>query len=610
MNTPKIHVLPVDLVNKIAAGEVVERPASVVKEAVENALDAEAKRIAVHVEEGGRKLIRITDDGCGMGPDDLAWALKPHSTSKLNSDADLAAIRTLGFRGEALASIASVAQVRLTSRPPDEAAGTVVLAEGGREDQPQPVGAPPGTCVEVRNLFFNVPARRKFLRAPQTEMTHVTEQFMLQAMGHPQVHFTLSHSKRDLYQLPPASDRRRRITELFGEEIGSELLAVECEKPQLTLQAWIGTPAIARPNTKMQYFFVNGRAIRDRYMGHALREAYRGMLDKGRSPVAFVFLTVDPTLVDVNVHPTKSEVRWRDSNRIHSLLLGALREKFLTTDLTPRFQPPQPPAATEQSQSTRAAMADFFKSIPPLQGTFPSQAPFTKPASSLGGQASSPPAAPMAQPKRQEQTPSAPPPFSAGGHSFPSERKKSLQLHDAYLVTPTDDGLMIVDQHALHERMLYQQLTRRLTEGKLDAQQLLIPEPLDVTPEQLRAAQQATDLLDKLGFQLTELGPDCLGVNTVPMLLCDAPIAELVLGILNKLAESSGQADSEELLGDVVEMMACKAAVKAGQHLSDSEIEDLLARREELEGSATCPHGRPTTLKLTLRDLEKQFKRT
>ena len=619
----EIRVLSKHLVNKIAAGEVIERPASVVKELLENALDAGATRIDLSVEEGGRKLVRVTDDGGGMSAEDLALAFRPHATSKIADDEDLFAIRTMGFRGEALASVASISHAHIRTRRPDEPGGHEVSAGGDEVGEVRPCAAAPGTTVTVKDLFFNTPARRKFLRTVNTEFGHVTEQFARLSLPHPRVAFTLTHNGREVQNLPAVEATTRRARDLFGDDLADALLPVRPRGGGVKIAGLLAPPAAARGSGKWQYFFLNGRYVRDPVLAHALREAYRGLVDPNRRPVALLFLEVDPAAVDVNVHPTKIEVRFHDSQRVHGELLAALRYTLNHANLTPAASldraeafddsPPQSPDEQRRRQGLREALADFFKSVPPQQPSF-SDLP------AAGGRPGGPAhahatheraGAPVASPRSDPFPPAAdgqapPAPLPAAATIPPA----TLQVHDAYLITADADGLLIVDQHALHERVLYNQFRRRLTAGPLTAQRMLIPETVSLTAEESAALTDAADLLARLGIEVTAFGPDSVAVQQFPALLVarKVPVGEFIRELLDKLRE--GLPDPERILEELLEMMACKAAVKAGDPLSPEEIDDLLAARDTVEKASSCPHGRPTTIKLSLKDLEKQFKRT
>jgi DNA mismatch repair protein MutL len=613
------------LVNKIAAGEVIERPASLVKELVENALDAEATRIDVAIEDGGRKLVAVTDNGCGMGPGDLALAFAPHATSKIATEEDLYDIGTMGFRGEALASVASVshAHIRSTLRKPDGPTATEgyeIEAAGETLGPVRPCPAAAGTTVTVRDLFFNTPARRKFLRTANTELGHVGEQVARLALPHPQVAFTLSHNGRTVTDLPATDSTLQRARDLFGDELADGLLPIAARSGPVKIAGLIAAPAAARSSSRWQYFFLNGRYIRDRTLAHALREAYRGLADPNRWPAALIFITLDPREVDVNVHPTKIEVRFRDGQLVYGELLAALRETLNRSDLTPAaaLPPAAPPReekdAEQRRESIRSALADFFRSAAPPQPRldFPpssyqpeerqSQETFAAEAS-----IAHPGAMGQAEPAIAEAPATTKQPLTVAA-ALP---EWAIQVHNTYIVAACADGLLIVDQHALHERLIYNDLRRRVVEANLASQRMLIPPVLKVTTAEADVLGRSGELLGRVGIEAAPFGPDTWAVQRFPSLLAGRGVnaAAFLRELLDKLTDDEATS-SERLLEEVLEMLACKAAVKAGQSLTASEMQALLARREESEQASSCPHGRPTTIKLSLRELEKQFKRT
>jgi DNA mismatch repair protein MutL len=662
----KIRVLPDLLVNKIAAGEVVERPASVVKELVENSIDAGSTRIAVAIEDGGKELIRVTDDGEGMSAEDLQLAVLPHATSKLADEEDLYAIASMGFRGEALASIGAVSNLRIVSRPRGAIEGHQITVAGDKVQASGAVGSPEGTTLEVRDLFFNVPARRKFLRTRATETGHINEQFARLALGFPEIAFELSNGGRSVHQLPVAQTLRERIAGLYGAELGAALIAIEREEHGLVIEAYAAPPIQSRSTTSWQYVFVNGRYIRDRFIQHAVREAYRGLMEHDRQPVYFLFLTIDPAAVDVNVHPTKIEVRWRDSNLIHSQILSAFRESFLRADLTPALRAGRadagggfgrpggfgggggtPPAGGADADAVRARMADLLRSAAPIVGD---SAPpsYRESDVAMRGPFSPPPGSPHSGYAAQHSAlstqhsgsdtphpalgldqgaalwramygPTGEPGEGAAsvaplpGGRAPDRARRAIQLHNTYLVVETDEGMLIIDQHALHERILYNQFCARLTTGPLESQRLLLPETLNVAPRQVALLQEQEALLQQLGIEVTPFGRDAVAIQSVPGLLKDteaAPFLRDLLDRLEEMVEHGKITHAETVLHELLDMMACKAAVKAGDPLTPDEIDALVAQKDLVEKSSNCPHGRPTTLRLTVSDLEKQFKRT
>ncbi len=651
---PAIHRLPPHLVNKIAAGEVIERPASVVKELVENAIDAGASRIEVTVEDGGKKRISVRDDGCGMGADDLEMAFTAHATSKISSDEDLFRIDTMGFRGEALASIASISHAHIRTRPRQDgqAEGFEIRASGQTIEPVRPCASAEGTTITIRDLFFNTPARRKFLRTTATELGHVSEQMTRLALPHPQIAFRLEHNGRENMNLPATTSTAQRAGDLFGPDLGESLMPlVSRQSGSVTVQGLIAPPVAARSSAKWQYFFLNGRYVRDRLLTHALREAYRGLVDPSKYPVALVFIEIDPSEVDVNVHPSKIEVRFRDTQAVHGSLLGSLKETLNRARLTPdarlgpasRDAPPEPEPAdgrdTEaRRQSLREALADFFKSQPappqrlnyhsdrddkPGQPDRPGQRPRTpepqgrvqrfEPGLPLTGHRS---AAGTADVVRQGKVPAATPTPEPGalakpGAPQPMAHQGVLQIHETYLVAPCADGLLIVDQHALHERILYNQFSRRLAEGALTGQRLLIPETVTVTASETALLAAHADLLDRLGMEVESFGPESAAIQQFPAALLDRKVEpQAFLRELLDILTEDETAGAERVLEDVLAMMACKAAIKANHPLTQQEMADLLARGAEATKSSACPHGRPTTLKLTIAELEKQFHRT
>ena len=562
----RIRVLAPDVVNKIAAGEVIERPASVLKELVENALDAGAKSVRVDLDEGGRKLLRVTDDGGGMGPEDLALAFEPHATSKLVTDEDLFAVSTFGFRGEALASIGSVARVRLASRPPG-GDGHEIVVDAGRATEVKPAACPPGTVVEVRNLFQNVPVRRKFLRSVEVETEHAVEVFSRFAVARPEVRFDLFVDGERRHALAP-SDRPARIGVFFGDELSGQLREVEGPG----FKAWIAPPHASRVTSKGVLFYLNGRFIRDRVLLRAVSEAYREMIPHGRHPVVFLFLDLPPGDVDVNVHPTKIEVRFRNVWRLHDAVASTLRKALLGGDLDARLGPLQLAGrGPEEPPAAARAVVDFFSGIPP---------------------------APEAGPALVAAMVSAPPLVSTG--------KRVFQLHDRYIVEEVEDGIRIIDQHALHERLMLDEFRKQYASAAVAKQRLLIPVVVELGRERRERLDELKELLDSFGLEVDEYGRGAVAVRAVPALVADQDPATLLLDFLDHSTE--GDADVPAL-EHALEFLACRSAVKFGRRLAAEEIERLLRDAEGLDYSATCAHGRPTAIRLTLTDLERFFRR-
>jgi len=576
------------MVNMIAAGEVIERPASVVKELMENSIDSEATSIKIVIEDGGRKLISVTDNGCGMDAEDLAVAFEPHATSKIKNSDDLRRINTLGFRGEALASIASVALVRAVSRAEGSAEAYRIEIDCGRKSQVAPCSADYGTTIEVRDLFYKLPARRRFLKTANTEMTHITEQFTRIALANNTVGMTLVHNGREIYRLSAHQTVRQRIAELISNEIADNLIETELDEKNIHIFALLGRAEIARTNNKLQYVFINGRFVRDKFVSHAIKEAYRGVIEPDRFPVVFLFIQMPPEEVDVNVHPTKIEVRFYNPNLVHSQVLGCLRTKLLGTGWEAPAKLPasvtgrsttKTPTGGPRSREIAEAMAEFFKRHRPAQ----TQRHFDY---STAG------------------------PVQSRPEPIPKEQTRAVQIHDSYIVAQVEDGFIVIDQHALHERIMYEALSSRIRQHKLESQRLLIPESLEVTDAQLDALEANREFVERLGIELSPFGPKLLAVQAFPVILANVAPGDFVSDLLDLLADRELTRDADKLLNEVLNMAACKAAIKAGQKLTDSEIEQLLADREKLQHPARCPHGRPTAIKFTMAELEKQFKRT
>lgn len=817
---PEIRELSKSMINKIAAGEVVERPANVVKELVENSVDAGAKRIEIVVEKSGSDLIKIVDNGCGIAAEQLVLALSPHSTSKISEADDLFRIHTLGFRGEALASIAEVSQLVLSSRTADAEAGAQIRSDGGVFDEIVPCGRPVGTTVEARNLFFNVPARRKFLKSPTTEFGHISEAVVRIALPRSDVHFVLKHNGRTVYDLPATNDRKERIGRVFGADVASRLVEIESEYKNVKVTGFVGLPDLSRGSQSLQYIFLNGRHIRDRALQHALTEAYRGLLVSGRHPVAFLNIATPPDFVDVNVHPSKLEVRFVDGQAIYASVLGAIRDKFLRSDLTSRpndaeldaaarrtqnafaqerssspaptnrptspvvsdepnaevrelrFVPdvdsrdpiaaldesvaeerrrdvlgwltgksksngdrandapktsestqdaqtpplsdlPQPPkspnlsdadvvdaanAALDEAAALDASPSDAvpqrprtqtpsfglggaseFRKFPPLASSFSARGdapksssqtsePTFKPGTFGGtrdfdapGAADKSPESPNspglsrpnadssnATPPNADSPENAAPLKSTQPQFFNAEElaapvanaatlrervaannagrfrpnvplenqvaynaagKPVVQICRRYLAMEAKGGLAVVDQHALHERILYERLKANFSAGKLDAQRLLVPEVVDLTPTEHPVALENRELFANLGILVDDFGGSSVVVNGYPAILRAASPSEIFLAALATLQRNRGKLERADLLDESLKQMACKAAIKAGDSLRPDAIVELIAAAEEELQSHHCPHGRPSTLVFSVQEIDKLFKR-
>ena len=589
----QIRVLDQNMVNMIAAGEVIERPASVVKELLENSIDAGATKITLRLEDGGRKLISVTDNGCGMDADDLGTAFLPHATSKLKTTADLLNISTMGFRGEALASIGAVAKVSIVSRVAEAIEANKIEVDCGDKDVVRPASGDYGTTIEVRDLFYKLPGRKKFMRTANTEMGHITEQFIRIALARCQLDMTLIHNDRELHRLISGQGIRQRIEQLFSRQF-ENLISVCSEEKNLAVTGLIGRSEHGRANAKYQYIFLNGRYIRDKFIFHAIKEAYRGVIEHDKFPVIFLFLKMPCHSYDVNVHPTKIEVRFENANLLHSQILGVLRQKLLSLDLDVKAHLP---VDNSERGGVREAMGEFFQNNKFVGGSG-QQLDFSgisaRSDSSASGRRGT-----FYEPATMSESISGP--------------RKYLQLHDSFIVSQTDEGFVIIDQHALHERIIYEDLCRRIASSEvrnLESQKLLIPESFEVTEVQAEVLEANSGLLKKLGIEIASFGPGTMAVHAFPTLLSKVKPIEFVQDLMDLLTESASAVDAERLLHKVLDMASCKAAIKAGQSLSEGEIQQLLADKSVLERGSRCPHGRPTTITFSLAELGKQFKRT
>ena len=622
-----IRQLPDSVVNKIAAGEVIERPASVVKELLENSIDAGATRIDVRLEQGGRELIRVTDNGCGIAADELPLAISNHATSKITSADDLFEVATMGFRGEALASIAEVSRLTLRTRTADADCGAELRVNGGVASAVEPAGCPVGTSMEVRELFFNTPVRQRFLRTPQTEVGHATEAFVRIALANPHVHCRLEHGQREVYDLSPADDWRLRIADLFGNELADSLLEIESTDPPISLYGYAANPQHSRANNRLQYLFLNGRNIRDRALQHALGEAYRGLLLTGRFPICFLRFDMPANLADVNVHPTKLEVRFQDGGKLYSQLLSTLRSKFLSTDLRAAGgnQASSTPESEEQvaasGPSDIVAWAKQELTQQRLDGPERAPAPHAtsreplvlhrmppefKPFPSGNGNAATANALREAATQIESSGEDVSASFSTAV-DLPLAR--AIQLHNRYLIVETDQGMEIIDQHALHERILYEQIRAKVAEEALETQSLLVPEPVDLTADEAAAVLEHRELLARLGVGVEPFGGDTVLVSSYPAMLANLPPRDVLSEIVQKLTSADRLPEAGELFDDLLHTVACKAAVKYGDRLTPEEITALLQHRHLTENHHHCPHGRPTALVFSCDDLDKQFKR-
>lgn len=641
-----IRTLPDVLASQIAAGEVVERPSSVVKEVVENALDAGASRIQIDLEQGGIELIRVSDDGVGIPRDELALALEPHATSKVASAEELERIATLGFRGEALASIASVSRISIRSRTADEPGASVISCEGGLNPVVRPAAGPVGTCVEVRTLFFNTPARRKFLRTVATEQSKCADVVRDLAISHPAVGFRLTCDGRVQLDLPPGQTPRQRAVKVIGEELAGQLIEVSADQMDdsrgVALWGLVGRPSIARATRAAQHIFVRGRSVRDRTIQHAVQEAFRGLIEPSRFPTAVLLIEMSPAAVDVNVHPQKAEVRFRDSGVVHSVVFQSIKRALQEADLTPTaaslgglmnaaraggghaagnvggnwnggsaaILPASAPTARQEVQvgpiAEAARFVEYFTRRDAPTGRFSYQA--LREALSASdvvqiAESTAKLATPALEGGVQEMPDTALP--------TPTPAPRHMQVHNSYVVTQDEQGVVIVDQHALHERVMFEGLLARVAHADLESQPLLSPVVVDAAAAQIDRLENLADLLGRLGIVAEPMGPRSVGIRAFPTFLFERGVdpREFMTDLLERAESSAFDPSAEETLRDVLDMMACKAAIKAGDRLDESQLRALLELRERVERSSNCPHGRPTSVRLTIRELDKLFGR-
>ena len=590
----RIKVLPETVVTKIAAGEVIERPASVLKELVENAIDAGATQIEIQLEEGGKKLIKVSDNGVGMDADDLKIAFLSHATSKLRSDDDLFSINTLGFRGEALPSIGSISQTRIISRTKDALVGSEIQIEGGQLSKIKEKGAPEGTQIDVQNLFYNTPVRRKFLKSTQTEMAHISEMVTRFALSYPKIHFTTLHNGKNVLIFPTAKNLKERINTIYGKEISENLLEINLKEPDISVYGYILPPTHNRPNTKMQFIFLNGRYIRDNIIFHAINAAYRNLLMSRRSPIVFLNLQIDSREVDVNVHPTKIEVRFKNTGLIHDQLYATIRSALMQTESHTSFQATSQHNRPNAESSTTAA------------NTF------------VGGVE-----AQLRQDKEVSSSPDKETPYRKDEHKqdvLPSAEDKPLfrqeikltshiQIHNSYIIEETAEGLNIIDQHALHEVVLYHEIMEHIKSSRLAIQKLLIPALIELAPRDFVTIMSLKEKFDTLGLEIEEFGKSTIAIRTHPQILKNLDFHSLIQSVLEEIDSDDVKGETDNILSKIVEVMACKGAVKAGQRLATQEIQSLLEQRKDNIVTSFCPHGRPTALEFKISELEKQFKR-
>ncbi len=593
----KIQILPENLANQIAAGEVVERPASVVKELVENSLDAAASEIFVDIEKGGKTLVRVTDNGHGMKKDDAFLSLERHATSKVKCAEDLFALHTMGFRGEALPAIASVSRLRLTTRSVEDDAGWQIYAEAGTIRQADAVGVAPGTVVEVRNLFFNTPGRRKFLRKEETEFGHVADVVSRLALSRPDVHFRLSHNGRNYLEAYRHNRLEERAASLLGRNVASSLLPVDSDSGNgEMLVGLLGSPGVSRSTTGQVYTYVNGRYVRDRVIQHAILEAYRSLLEKRRYPIAVLFIDLPPEMVDVNVHPTKHEVRFRNQQQVHDFIVSALRERLQqvsseSATITGGFHPaetvtapaPIPPMQSDYRERVQESLAAFNEKV--------AVAPVISAVSTVKGEMTG---------------------WSAGQgkeSAMPEGWRLIGQYLNSYLLCQVNDELVLIDQHAAHERIGFEHLRNQLAADGIESQSLLFPVVLELDHREAAVLTEHLDEFPRFGFEVEAFGGRSFTVKSVPALVVDVDVERLIRDLAAELNEIGRSGQLSDEIERVLAVLACHSMVRANQALSQSEMQQLLKDLSLIDFGSCCPHGRPVMHRLSKRDIEKLFHR-
>jgi DNA mismatch repair protein MutL len=577
---PHIRILPEGLSNKIAAGEVVERPASVLKELIENAIDAQSTKVLVEIKKGGRTLIRVSDNGTGMDRDDALLSIERYATSKIHGEKDLFSIATLGFRGEALPSIASVSEMEIVTRAANSETGTQIVVEGGKVKRVSEIGAPKGTLVSVNRLFFNTPARRKYLKTEQTELGHISDTLTRTALAWPCIHFRFVHNGRELGNWSPARSLLNRVLDVLGADLQDRLFEVGLKTADIQVSGFVGSPANSRTTSRGLYVYVNGRFVRDRVLDHAIMEGYKGHLMKGKFPLVVLFVNLPNDQIDVNVHPTKSAVRFEAPGKVHDGVARAVSESLKRFD-----RPGWGDAATLKSTP--------HKHLQPYR-LYPDRGKVREPEPATAPRPSVVPAeatAPLWSRK-----------------SF-STLKILGQLHNTYIVCEAHDGMVLIDQHAAHERVLFESLKAGYKEAAIAVQGLLVPETLELSHREATILKMLLKDLNKMGLGIEPFGGQTYLIKSVPALLAGRPAKPLVMEILEKAAEIDLASDLQRGLEASLTLMACHGAIRANQSLAEEQMRTLLKQLDNLENPSHCPHGRPTYVIRSLRQVEKDFKR-
>jgi DNA mismatch repair protein MutL len=575
----KIHILSDEMASRIAAGEVVERPASVVKELIENSLDAGATEISISIEKSGTVLIRVADNGEGMGPEDLTLAVERHATSKLRNEEDLFRVATLGFRGEALPSIGSVAKMEITSRPPTGETGYRIRVEGGKKDTPFIVGSSVGTSVEIKEIFFNTPARRKFLKSAATELSHICDAVNRMALAYPEVHFRLSHDGGMIADYVAVSERMDRLHQVLGREIARSLIPFSSARGRPAISGYLSSAPVSFPNTRYLMTFVNRRFVRDKVVTHAVLHGYETLLMKGQYPAAIVFLEVPCAEVDVNVHPAKYEVRFRRPSDVHEAVADAIRQALR--------QEAKGPSARALVMESPAFAGVSEASLPYLGATIPQDRPFVK--TEMFSMAVN-----HAESMRE---------------GFFSSMDILGQILGCYLVCSSSRGLALLDQHAAHERVVFEKLRQQLNAGIVQKQNLLIPQAIELSAGELMLLEQKLPTLERFGFLLEPFGPSSYAITSVPALLPEGDYRQIVQRMVAELAELENSEKLREHLEERLATIACHSVIRANRQLEMTEMRALLRELDQVEFATQCPHGRPVLIEFSRDDLEKMFKR-
>ncbi len=593
----KIRILPEIVSNKIAAGEVVERPAAVVKELLENAIDAGSTKIIVEVEQGGRSLIRVSDNGAGMNPDDALLSVERYATSKIFNDSDLFAVKTLGFRGEALPSIASVSKFQLVTRDQNSEAATSIFIDGGKIKKVTETGAPAGTMVTVRHLFYNTPARRKFLKTVNTEMSHVADTVARIAMSRSEIAFRLLHNNKQVKNWPAVQNPIDRAAETLGRDIKNDLYEIADQIPGLLLTGWISAPSVARSTARGIYLFVNGRFVRDRMVQHALFQGYAGRLMKGCFPVAVLFLKIPFDQVDINVHPSKAEVKFAEQKKIHAAIIESVSRTLKLAERSGWTEAKSCPSENLHVAGIAPEYGSGRQNKAGFQNNFSAEDFFSADSSkaeTLPGT--------LSEPRKAEQSP-------LWAKSSFRDLRVIGQLHNTFILCESKEGLILLDQHAAHERIVFEKLKAGARGRTPTSQKLLVPETIDLAYREAAILAKILPELQAFGLEIEPFGGNTFVIKAIPSLLSNRDVRPLIMEIVEKLAETGFSVGISGALDECLMIMACHGSIRAGQSLSDKQIQALLDQLDECGNSSCCPHGRPLCLSWPVKILEKSFRR-